>query len=159
VLALPVAGSTLRDGLERHTGVSWAGFWDAYVDGTEWLPIFEQLNEAGLDIVERLEPAPWFGFRATVSAAGAWTIVEVAPGSPAARAGLTEGLQLAAPPWIPEELADGPARVVVVSSHTRRTIEVPADRGQRRIYALVERPGAPLNYRERFGFALRSPTP
>lgn len=151
VRALPVTGATLRDGLERHTGASWGDFWGRYVEGTEWLPMFERLNEAGLDVVERLEPAPWFGFHATVSATGDWVIGEVSPGSPAARVGLVAGTPLAGPPWIPTEFAEGPARVVVTSSRGGRTVTVPADRGQRRIYALVERVGSDADYRLRFG--------
>lgn len=151
VLALPVTGTALRDALERHTGVSWGDFWTRYVEGTEWLPVFERLNDVGLEVVERLEPAPWFGFRATVSAAGAWSVAEVAAGSPAARAGLVVGATLGGAPFLPTEFDEGPARVVVTTGRGRRTITIPADRGQRRIYALVERPDATTDYRAWFG--------
>ncbi len=152
---LPLTNGALRDGLERYSGSSWAEFWAAYVVGNEPLPVFERLNEVGIEVVERIEPAPYYGFRSSVSVEGQWYVSFVEPGSPAERAGLYEGLELVAEPYQPDRTIGVTALVEGRTDRGRRTFAVEATMGQRRAYALTERIEGADEYRRLFGFSDR----
>ena len=131
-----VSNALIQDALDAYSGEDWSSFFDAYVHGTERLPVFEELNDIGLRVVERVEPAPYYGFRSNVTASGEWYISEVAFDSPASRSGLSEGMRLAAEPLVPDSL-DGSAHLRVMSNGTQVDVTVRAGRGQRRSYAIL----------------------
>ena len=148
---LPLSNRALRDGLERFSGDPWQEFFDDYVLGTTWLPVFETLNTAGLEVVERLEPAPYYGFRTNLTARGEWYVSEVAPGSPADQYGLMAGMVLTDEPVVPDSAHGGTASLSVSSAGGAIQVEVPSVTGQRRAYAIVEHPRADVHYRLAFG--------
>lgn len=147
---LPLTNSALRDALGRYSGRDWTAFWTDNVLGAEELPVHTALAEAGLEVVERLLPAPFYGFRPGLTAEGEWFIAEVQAGSPAAQAGLVTGQALTNEPWVPTELGAGSARVVVGGSGVERTIVVTPTRGQRRTSVLESADGT-TRYLDAFG--------
>ena len=146
---LPLTNAAIRDALERFTGESWTPFFDAYIIGGEPLQVFESLNDIGLEVVERVEPAAYYGFRTSVTVDGTWFVSSVDAGSPSDHAGVYPGMQLRSDPYIPRHAVDGVARLEEVTNRGSRTIEVRASRGQRRAFALT---AAGDDYRAAFGF-------
>jgi predicted metalloprotease with PDZ domain len=151
------AGLLTEDGLlralDRFTGTSWGPWWTETTAGGWRLPVERALALAGLDVVERLEPAPWHGFRASMTADGAWYIADVDPSGPAARAGLVSGSRLAMAPVLPEGPLPHPAWVRIVERGVGRDVMVEPDFGQRRTFVLLERRGQAGHYRQAFGLA------
>jgi len=148
--AAPLNNAALRDALQRYSGRDWTDFWERYVTGAEPLPIFDTLNRAGLEVVERLEPAPYFGLRVSVTHEGGWYISDVSRGSPADRAGLQPGLTLREEPRIPLRDPLATARLVL-DGRNARTVEITPDTGQRRTFGLVATPRESVYFLEAFG--------
>ena len=146
---LPLTNSAIRDALERFSGASWTPFFDAHIIGGEPLQVFESLNAIGLEVVERVEPAAYYGFRTSVTVEGAWFVSSVDSGSPSDQAGVYPGMQLRSDPYIPRHDVDGVARLEEVTNRGSRTVEVRASRGQRRAFALT---ADGVDYRAAFGF-------
>lgn len=139
VRALPLTDSTLRDALSRYSGRSWDAFWETSVRGDGLGDVRSQLAELGIDVVERLVPAPYYGVSWGREGADAWRVTFVAPGSPAERAGLYVGQELASEPWVPEGTDAREAWFDVVSSRGTRRVQLEADIGQGRSFSLVAR--------------------
>jgi predicted metalloprotease with PDZ domain len=150
---LPLTNAALRDALERYSGRSWTDFWAQHVTGAEPLPVHDALRSAGIEVVERLQPAPWFGLRVGATTEGRYFVASVAPDSPADLAGLRTGQTLASEPWIPTEPGGGSARLLVgEDDRSARTVVVPPGRGQRRAYVLRAVDDSD-DYLARFGIA------
>ena len=128
----------LRTALEAYSGRSWAAYWEAYVIGTTLPPLHGQLDALGLAIVERLVPAPYFGVSWGREGTQPWRVTWVAPASPAERAGLRVGQELASEPWVPEGTDATEAWFEAVTASGVRRVTLRADVGQRRTFALVE---------------------
>ena len=148
---LPLTNAAIRDSLERYSGQSWTPFFDEFVVGGEPIEVFEALNAIGLEVIERVEPAAYYGFRASVTVDGEWFVSSVESGSPSALAGVFPGMRLRAEPYVPVHAVDGVAQLEEVTNRGSRTIEVRAGRGQRRAFALTAGDDA---YRAAFGFEL-----
>lgn len=148
-LVLPLTNSAIRDALERYSGTSWTEFFDRHIVGGEALAVFAELNAVGLEVVERVEPAPYYGFRVSVTVDGGWFVSQVDPGSPSAEAGVFPGMQLRDEPYVPRHAVGGTARLDEVTNRGSRTIQVPSGLGQRRAFALT---AAEDSYRAWFGF-------
>lgn len=132
----PLSNEVLRDALSEYAGEDWTDFWQRYVRGSDVLPVFERLNAVGLEVVERVEPAPYYGFRASVTVDGAWFVSHVEPGSPADRAGLHVGDALASEPYMPTHPNAERATVYLTRPSGVSTLDIAAGRGQRRTFAL-----------------------
>ena len=117
------------------------------------LPLAETLADAGLQIVERLEPAPFHGFRANMTAEGNWYVSDVVPGGPAERAGLAVGMQLAEPPDLPAGRSPRPAWVRVETPAGEQSVMIEPENGQRRTHVLVEDSQRQGEWRLAFGLA------
>jgi predicted metalloprotease with PDZ domain len=148
-LVLPLTNAAIRDALERYSGASWTAFFDEHILGGEPLPVFSQLNEIGLEVVERVEPAPYYGFRTSITVDGGWFVSQVDAGSPSAAAGVYPGMELRSEPYVPQHSVDATARLDEVTNRGIRTIQVQAGQGQRRAFALT---AAEDSYRAWFGF-------
>jgi predicted metalloprotease with PDZ domain len=149
VRVLPLTNSAIRDALERFSRSSWTAFFDAYIVGGQPFEVFESLNAVGLEVVERVEPAAYYGFRTSVTVDGTWFVSSVDSGSPSAQAGVFPGMELRSDPYVPMHAIDGVARLEEVTNRGWRTIEVRALRGQRRAFALT---AEGEEYRAAFGF-------
>ena len=147
---LPLTNAAIRDALERYSGQSWTSFFDTFVVGGEPIEVFEALNAVGLEVVERIEPAAYYGFRTSITVDGQWFVASVEQGSPSAHAGVFPGMRLRSEPYIPAHAVDGVAQLEEVTNRGFRTIEVRAGRGQRRAFALT---AGTDGYRAAFGFA------
>lgn len=90
------------------------------------------LQRIGLQVVERLEPAPFFGLRAASTAEGQWYIAEVVPNSPADLAGLTAGQALASRPVMrPDRRGRDTLAVSLPTAGGQRAIVLSAQEGRR----------------------------
>jgi hypothetical protein len=155
---LPLTNAALRDALARYSGTSWSDFFASWVEGGGALPVFEALRGAGLDVVERLQPAPFFGFRVGLTADGVFFVEDVVDGSPAAAAGLRAGAALAAEPVVPSEPGAGAARLVVRDTGgSLRTVVIEPARGQRRAFVLEAHDDDAERFRVAFGLAATGP--
>lgn len=132
-----LTNTTIREALEAYTGRDWQEFFGDYVLGVEPLPVFERLNAAGLAVVERVEPAPYFGFRTSVTVDGEWFVSRVEAGSPADAAGVHEGMRLNGEPYVPTHPHGGEAVLDVTTDRGSRRLSVRSGRGQRRTFALT----------------------
>lgn len=149
--AAPLTNAAVRDALARYSGLAWDEFWQQYVLGSGWLPVFETLADTGIVVVERLVPAPWYGLRTNVTASGEWYVSEVAPGSPADDAGLIPGQALAWEPIVPDDRSGRPMEVVVLSGGREVPLRITPATGQRRGFVLIEDADPVTDYREAFG--------
>ena len=132
--ARPLTNAALLRALERFTSADWGTFWRAHVTGSESPPIRALLEEHGLRVVERLEPAPYLGARWSQGSGGDWAVTHVDPGSPAEAAGLRVGQALDAAPYVPEQ---GEVRLSVRTRSGVTDVRITPSLGQRRTYALI----------------------
>ncbi len=134
----PLDNASVAIALEQACPGEWRSFFQRYIVGVERLPVHEQLAQAGLQVVERLEPAPYHGFRANMTASGAWYVSEVDPDGPAAAAGIRLNAPLVGEPEVPQGRAARPAVLRLDDNGIERIVVVPALLGQRRVFAVVE---------------------
>lgn len=127
-----IAGS-----LQQQCPADWDSWFARFVVGNERLEVHSHLLDAGLEVVERIEPAPWHGFRVNMTVDGRWYVSEVDPGGPGASAGLRAGQALVSEPELPAGRTQRPAVLRVDDNGIERTIVVPAVAGQRRAFVLV----------------------
>lgn len=151
-----LSNASLQASLSDYAGSDWAAFFTLHVWGAADLPISTRLHEAGLQVVERLEPAPWYGLRVGRRADGVARVQAVEANSPAARAGLRVGMLLS---YDPSESLESPGPVsfevtgddLAPSARGRRVVLHP-DAGQRRATVLHEDPRRAGLYLRAFGF-------
>lgn len=128
--------------LAVYSDQSWDTFFEDVVYGPTPPPIRAQLRERGITVVERIEPAPYFGFRWARVADGRYRVTFVDPSSPAEQAGLRVGQDLAYEPAMPERGRYDDVVVHVLTGYGVQRVNLPAARGQRRALALVADSGA-----------------
>jgi hypothetical protein len=150
----PLDNATVAFALEQACPADWQTFFARYIIGVERLPVHDRLAQAGLQVVERLEPAPYHGFRANMTASGEWYVSEVDPEGPAAEAGVRLNMRLAGEPEIPTGRTARPAVLRLDEDGIERTVVVAALLGQRRVFAVIEtapvRGYVPGAYRQAF---------
>ena len=145
---VPLSNATLLERLNEYSGADWTEFWSAYVLGNDVLPVFERLNAVGLEVVERVDPAPYYGFRTSLTVDGDWFVSHVEPGSPADVAGLRSGTALTGEPYMPTGVNAQRATVYTSGPRGPSSLHIPAGRGQRRTFALS---AADAGYLRAFG--------
>jgi predicted metalloprotease with PDZ domain len=149
--AAPLTNAVIGDALARYCAGDWPDFFARWVIGAEPLPLEAAFDDLGLDVTERMRPAPWFGFRATGGSDGTWLVSEVVADSPAARAGLRAGTALAAEPVYEGSVESPLVRLALVEGTQARLLTIRGEIGQRRAFALVEAAGSEQRYRSRLG--------
>ncbi|MBU6161414.1 MAG: hypothetical protein KGO50_09850 [Myxococcales bacterium] len=152
-LAEPLTNASICDAYQRFMSLPHTDWCAAAVAARVDLPLAETLADAGLQIVERLEPAPFHGFRANMTAEGNWYVSDVVPGGPAERAGLAVGMQLAEPPELPAGRSPRPAWVRVETPAGEQSVMIEPENGQRRTHVLVEDSQRQGEWRLAFGLA------
>jgi hypothetical protein len=133
----PLTNTMIAASLQRQCPGDWDAWFARYVRGNETLPVHARLLDVGLEVVERIEPAPWHGFRVNMTVDGHWYVSEVDPEGPAASAGVRAGQALVSEPELPTGRTERPAALRVDDNGIERTIIVPAVAGQRRAFVLV----------------------
>lgn len=151
ILAQPLTNISICDAYERYIGLPQTEWCTDVIMANGDLRVFETLADVGLDIVERLEPAPFHGFRANMTAEGRWYVSDVVAGGPADRAGLTVGMQLLSSPDLPDGRSPRPAWVRVEVPGGDRSIMIEPENGQRRSHVLVESRERTGEWRSAFG--------
>jgi len=152
-LAQPLTNSSICDAYRRYRPSPQADWCAAAIDAPADLPLAGTLADVGLQIVERLEPAPFHGFRANMTAEGRWYVSDVVPGGPADRAGLLVGMQLLGPPDLPTGRSPRPAWVRVETPAGEQSLMIEPENGQRRTHVLVEEAQRQGEWRLAFGLS------